>query len=239
MPTSLLGASVQVPYVDRLGTGKTPFLFTVKQYISGIDGDNVAGILPGKSSAYNYHDHHHNHHHIVIMKGIPHKPMLKINPPPHTALVSSLAGIPIFIASFVPDDGPYEQISSTPPEYIAEVKDVIVPNPVSGPGVILEAIDTDFFTEATSLYTAHTFHSIISQPLIGTNGLCLREPIYFNQTFTNAVFRNGSVTLYSPGAAFPGVYGGVQGYSALGENVGYGPEQCSDSARLTDPKALA
>lgn len=52
MPTSLLGGSVQVPYVDRLGDGKTPFLFTVKQYIGGYNGNDISGILPGKSHTH-------------------------------------------------------------------------------------------------------------------------------------------------------------------------------------------
>lgn len=155
------------------------------------------------------------------------------------ALVGSLGGTTISVASFVPDDGPYEAISTSPPEYVAKVKDVIVPNPVSGPGVIEEAIDTDFFAVFSSSYTAHAFHEVISQPLILTNGLCQRNPIYFNQTFSDPVFRNGTVTLYSPGAAFAGVYDGVQGYSASGESVGYNPETCSSAAANTDPKALA
>lgn len=155
------------------------------------------------------------------------------------ALVGSLGGTTIFVASFVPDDGPYEEISTSPPEFIAQIKDIIVPNPVSGPAVIEEAIDTDFFTVSDSSYTAHTFHEFISQPLILTNGLCQRNPIYFNQTFTDPVFRNGSVTLYSPGGAFAGVYDGVQGYSASGETVGYNAETCSSAAANTDPMALA
>ena len=159
--------------------------------------------------------------------------------PQLTALVGSGEGTTIFVASFVPDDGPYEIISISPPEFIAQVKDVIVPNPVSGPGVIEEVVDTDFFTVSNSSYTAHTFHEVISQPLILTNGLCQRNLIYFNQTFTDPIFRNGTVTLYSPGGAFAGVYDGVQGYSASGEVLGYNPETCSSAAENTDPMALA
>lgn len=114
-----------------------------------------------------------------------------------------------------------------------------MPNPVSGPDVAVEAIDTDFFTVPSSSYTAHTFHEVISQPMVLINGLCQRNPIYFNQTFTDPIYRNGTATLYSPGGAFPGVYNNVQGYSASGEVVGYNPESCSTAADKTDPKALA
>lgn len=200
IPTPLLTGSIVVPYVDRLGDGKTAFQFSVKQYIGGYDGDDVSAYVP--------------------------------------ALVGSLGGTTIFVASFVPNNAPYSQITPSPPEYIAQVKDVIVPNPVSGPGVIIEAIDTDFFTTSESTYTAHTFHDFISQPLILTNGACQRNPIYFNQTFTDPVFRNGTVTLYAPGGAFAGVYGGAQGYSASGEMVGYNPETCASAAAKTDPMAL-
>lgn len=155
------------------------------------------------------------------------------------AIVASLGGTTVFVASFVPNDGPYEEISTSPPEYITQIKDVIVPNPVSGPGVIEEAVDTDFFTVPESTFTTHTFHEFISQPLILTNGDCQRNPIYFNQTFSDPVFRNGTVTLYSPGGAFQGVYDSVQGYSASGEMVGYNAESCSSAAANTDPNALA
>ena len=47
------------------------------------------------------------------------------------------------------------------------------------------------------------------------------------------------MTLYEPGGAFAGVYGGVQGYSASGEMGGYNPESCSSAAAKTDPEALA
>lgn len=42
----LLGASIQVPYVDRLNDGKTPFLFSVKQYIGGVDGKDITSVVP-------------------------------------------------------------------------------------------------------------------------------------------------------------------------------------------------
>ena len=155
------------------------------------------------------------------------------------AIVASLGGTTVFVASFVPDDGPYQEISTSPPEYIAQIQDVVVPNPISGPGVIEEAVDTDFFTVSKSTFTVDTFHDFISEPLILTNGECQRNPVYFNQTFSDPVFRNGTVTLYEPGGAFQGVYDSVQGYSASGETVGYNPESCSSAAANTDPKALA
>ena len=46
--TPLLAGSIQVPYVDRLGDGKTGFLFSVKQYIGGYEGDDVEGYVPGR-----------------------------------------------------------------------------------------------------------------------------------------------------------------------------------------------
>ena len=47
------------------------------------------------------------------------------------------------------------------------------------------------------------------------------------------------MTLYSPGGAFPGVYGGIAGYSASGPMVGYNAEDCGTAAADNDPKALA
>ena len=144
-------------------------------------------------------------------------------------LVSSLAGTPIQAATFVPNNAAYEEISTSPPEYISQIKDVIVQNP-TGVNIILEAVDTDFFTTTTSPFTKYTFYEMVNQPLILSNGLCQRDPVFFNQTFTNPIFRNGSVLLYSPGAAFPGVYNNVAGLSASGETIGFAAESCQNAA---------
>ena len=155
------------------------------------------------------------------------------------AIVGSLGGTTIHVGDFVPDDAAYSQISTSPSEFITQIKKVILPNPISGPGVILEAVDTDFFTASESRYTGRTFRNLISQPLILMNTKCQRNPIYFNETFADPVFRNGRVTLYSPGGAFAGVYNDVAGYSASGTQVGYNAESCESAAANTDPEALA
>ena len=49
--SSLLQGSITVPYVDRLGDGKTPFKFSVDQYIGGVNGQDVSGYVPGKPSS--------------------------------------------------------------------------------------------------------------------------------------------------------------------------------------------
>lgn len=48
LPKQLLGGSLQVPYVDRLGDGKTPFLFSVKQFVGGYNGADISASVPGK-----------------------------------------------------------------------------------------------------------------------------------------------------------------------------------------------
>ena len=48
LPKQLLGGSIQVPYVDRLGDGKTPFLFSVKQFVGGYNGVDISASVPGK-----------------------------------------------------------------------------------------------------------------------------------------------------------------------------------------------
>ena len=157
-----------------------------------------------------------------------------------TALVGTLGGTTLFVAQFVPSIVPYELISSSDPEFITQIKQIVVPNPVSGPGVTLEVADADFFTSTTPQFPAHTYHEFISQPLILTNTLCQRNPIFFNFTFTDEVFRQGNVTLVQPGAgAFQGEYQGVQGYSASGNQLGYNAESCQSAAAEVDPVAVA
>ena len=48
---NLLYGSIVVPYVDYLKDGKTPFRYTVKSYIGGINDDLIASSVPGKPSA--------------------------------------------------------------------------------------------------------------------------------------------------------------------------------------------
>ena len=45
---NLFSGSFVIPYVDRLGDGKTPFRFSVKSYIGGLNDDNVNALVPGK-----------------------------------------------------------------------------------------------------------------------------------------------------------------------------------------------
>lgn len=45
---SLLGASVYVPYTDRLRDGRTPFQYAVQIYIGGVNGKDVQALVPCK-----------------------------------------------------------------------------------------------------------------------------------------------------------------------------------------------
>ena len=44
---NLLGASIYFPFVDRLKDGKTPFNYPVRNYIGGVNGKDVQGLVPG------------------------------------------------------------------------------------------------------------------------------------------------------------------------------------------------
>ncbi|CAO1602148.1 hypothetical protein XANCAGTX0491_005779 [Xanthoria calcicola] len=160
------------------------------------------------------------------------------------ALVGSLGGTTIFVADFNPNNDAYAPIASNPAIYTARVKEVIIPNPISGPEVKPEAFDLAFSSTQTPLYTAKTFHNLINQPQILNNGLlCQRNPYYFNETFAEPRLRTGNVTVYGPPAgALPsklaGRYVGQGGYSASGQMVGYTQESCASAAAKTDPKAL-
>ncbi|KAI4270847.1 MAG: hypothetical protein L6R38_007004 [Xanthoria sp. 2 TBL-2021] len=203
---SLLGASVYVPYTDRLRDGRTPFQYAVQIYIGGVNGKDVQALVP--------------------------------------SLVGSLGGSTIFVASFDPNNDAYAPIASNPTIYTARVKQVIIPNPISGPEVKPEAFDLAFFSTRTPLYTEKTFHTLINQPQILNNQLlCQRNTYYFNETFAEPKLRTGNVTVYGPPAgALPTKlarrYVGQGGYSASGQMVGYNQESCESAAARTDPKAL-
>jgi len=74
------------------------------------------------------------------------------------------------------------------------------------------------------------------------DGMCQRNTIYFNQTFTDPIFRIGNVTIYQGLlglAKLVGEYSLVQGYSASGEEIGFATESCASAAMNVDPVALA
>lgn len=151
-------------------------------------------------------------------------------------LVGSLGGTIIEPASFLPDTAAYDELPYG--QYSIDVKEMIVPNPVSGPGVEPAIYDLLFSTTNTPNYTAHTFHSILNQPIILDDGLCLRNAYYFNESFADPIFRTGQVTLYMP-SQVEGVYEGLGGYSATAEILGNNPQTCEAAAASVDPVASA
>lgn len=159
------------------------------------------------------------------------------------ALVGTAEGTNIFVADITPKNDAYAPIASNPNEFSTEVKQVIVPNPISGPSVEPEAFDLDFITARTPLYTSHTFHALVNQPDILTNLLCQRNTYYFNNTFTAPALRSGNVTVVPPIAGgapkqLAGVYTKEGGYSASAEMIGYNAETCASAARNVDPESL-
>ncbi|KAL8690312.1 MAG: hypothetical protein Q9224_004432, partial [Gallowayella concinna] len=159
---ALFSGNIYVPYTDRLRDGKTPFQYPVRNYIGGVDGQDLMGVVP--------------------------------------SLVGTFEGTTIYLATFAPNNDAYAPIASNPNEFTAQVKQVIVPNPISGPSVTPEAFDFDFVTARQPLYTPRTFHAMINQVQILNNGLCQRNPYYFNETFAGETLRSGNVTLYGPTA---------------------------------------
>ncbi|KAL8935689.1 MAG: hypothetical protein Q9216_005301 [Gyalolechia sp. 2 TL-2023] len=202
---ALLAGSIYVPFTDRLKDGKTPFNYGVQNYIGGVDGKEIEGVVP--------------------------------------AVVGTAEGTKIFVGRFAPNNDAYAPIASNPNEFTAQVKQIILPNPISGPGIVPEAYDLDFISALAPLYTQKIFRAIINQPTILTNLLCQRNTYYFNETFAEPKLRSGNVTLFGPLAgsvprALAGRYVKQGGYSASGEIVGYNPETCEDAASNVDPKAV-
>lgn len=131
---SLLGANINVPYVDRLKDGKTPFNYPIQNFIGGVNGKDIATVVP--------------------------------------ALVGIAEGTNIFVAAFTPNNDAYASLASNPNEFEAQVRQVIFPNPLSGPGLEPAAIDLDFIKATAPNYMAKTFHALANQPQTLTSGLC-------------------------------------------------------------------
>ncbi|KAL8857815.1 MAG: hypothetical protein Q9178_005715 [Gyalolechia marmorata] len=158
--------------------------------------------------------------------------------------VGTVTGTTILIASFSPNDDAYALVASNPPQFSAQVKNVIVRNLLSGPSVIPEAYDFNFFTATTPLYTERTIRTTLNQPQILNNQLlCQLNAYFFNETFAEPELREGNVTLYGPPAgALPSVLAGRYvrqgGLSAKAQMLGYNPEGCESAAARVDPRSL-
>lgn len=94
--------------------------------------------------------------------------------------------------------------------------------------------------------------AILSGPYLATN-TCQRNQLYYNNATSKMIPRSGVVTLGPAAdgkgpqlkgilqAASPdgsGVYRGVEGFSACGQNVGYNPQDCDAASASVDPTAL-
>ena len=215
---ALMNAAVSVPYVDRLGDG-TPFLYPISTYIGGANGQNLMGLVPGKIRPFSR--------------------TIKSFANLATAIVGSINTNPIKLGQITPDTAAYLPIG--PDQYSSQVEKVTLPNGISGPKIAPSAIDLEFHTTRKPKYTAHSFHTMLNQPLILTSnimGRCQRNNVYFNESFANPIMRKGTVTLYAPTIpkSLAGVYKQQYGYSANGELVGYNIQECRAAAKQNQPK---
>lgn len=152
----------------------------------------------------------------------------------YQGLVGSLEGTTIEPATFLPDTAAWQTLPNG--DNSVDIKEMIVNNPVSGPGIAPAVIDLLFQTAPRHNYTAHTFHSLLNQPITLTTGQCLRNNYYFNESFADPIFREGQVTLYKP-SSVAGVYTGLGGYSATAEILGHMAQSCASAAADNDPFA--
>lgn len=165
------------------------------------------------------------------------------------ALVPAIVGaVPLFEgtviapAQTVPDTAAVQSLPNG--QYNFQVKPYLVTNPLSGPGVVSEAINLLYSLTSTSPYTPHTFHSLLNSPQLLDTGLCQRVTLYFNETFANPKSAVGQVTLYNqpffdtPPKEIAGMYSNVYCYQANAELVAsYVGESCPVAAARADPFA--
>ncbi|KAL9585611.1 MAG: hypothetical protein Q9212_001433 [Teloschistes hypoglaucus] len=157
--------------------------------------------------------------------------------------VGNLEGTTLLVATFSPNNDAYALLASNPAEFGAQVKQIILNNPLN-PSLRPPAFDLDFFNTQSPLYTTRTFRVLINQPQISNNRLmCLRNTYYFNDTFAEPTLREGTVTLYGfPKGSLPSALGGrfekLGGFSASSNLVGHNPELCAVAASKVDPVAV-
>ncbi|KAF2090402.1 hypothetical protein K490DRAFT_9821, partial [Saccharata proteae CBS 121410] len=194
--------SIYVPYTDFTKDGKTALNYPLALYIGGENGQLASGVVPSLASIL-------------------------------------LEGDFLLPGDFQPGMAAYQAIDAN--TYTSQTQMSLVPNPVSGPGVEPPVLDLTFQTDANPPYNQSTWHEMINQPIVLTSGvvkgMCQRNTYYFNETFADPVFRVGTVTIYNdpavpnnPPMSVTGTFSNVMGYGAIGENVGYNPEDCHAAA---------
>lgn len=126
------------------------------------------------------------------------------------ALVSTLVGgIELRLGNFLPPNAAYQSDSNG--GFFANSKWVVAPNPVTGPGVYPEAVDTAFKNTSDPRYSFDFWNSVVNQPVIlkgVMTGQCQQNSFLFNESTAAVQFRAGNVTL-GPAASGAGLLNGV------------------------------
>ena len=153
------------------------------------------------------------------------------------ALVSTLVGgIVLRLGNSLPPNAAYQSDGSG--GFFANSKWVVAPNPISGPGVYPEAMDTAFKNASEPRYSFDFWNSVVNQPVILKGvmiGQCQQNSFFFNDSTAAVQFRAGNVTL-GPAASGAGLlkgvlqgkYEDVHGFSACAQNVGFTAQKCEN-----------
>lgn len=151
------------------------------------------------------------------------------------ALVSTLVeGIELRLGNFLPPNAAYQSDGSG--GFFANSKWVVAPNPISGPGVYPEAMDTAFKHTSEPRYSFDFWSRVVNQPVILKGvmiGQCQQNSFFFNESSAAVQFLSGNVTL-GPAASGAGIlkgvlqgkYEDVHGFSACAQNVGFTAQKC-------------
>ncbi|KAF1357683.1 hypothetical protein EJ07DRAFT_127528 [Lizonia empirigonia] len=157
------------------------------------------------------------------------------------AVVSTLVGgTSLRLGDFLPPNAAYQSDGSG--LFSANSKWTIARNPISGPGVYVEAVDATFVTAPQPHYSLEFLSSVINQPTIlngAMTGMCQLNTYILHEGTAQVQFRSGNVTL---GPATNGVgvtsgmlqgkYTDVHGFSACAQSVGYTAQKCDGLTRV-------
>ncbi|KAL9051789.1 MAG: hypothetical protein Q9206_004565 [Seirophora lacunosa] len=206
---ALVGASIYVPYTDRLRDGRTPFNYAVQNYIGGVAGNvlqaDVEALVPSA---------------VATLTGTPvivgffdpnddaYSPVAS-NPNEFVAQVkkeivpNSLSG-----PSVRPSAIDYDFVTARNPLYTQRTFRVLINQPL---------ILTNLACQRNTYYFNETF----AEPVLRSGNVTLYPPLA------------GSVP-----RQLGGVYTRQGGFSASGEMLGTNQESCRDAANNVDPTAV-
>lgn len=213
LPSCLQISSVYLPFVDALKDGKTIFSKQIQIYGNQLLPTVVSSLIYLNNQQVATFDPPH-------AVSFPRKPFVK-------SLLSER--VELYLTSIKSSflhgaSQAYKSIGND-----GEVAVTIsqgLDNPIDGPGLLIPRIQGHWESKKSSTIPAKTFHAIAGYPFTKAgifDGLCGVNTFYYNESFADPSFVQGTVQIYHPILSEPTTFKKALGYTVTAEWRAEGP----------------